>query len=539
MKKRSNLPKKETEQHIETFYSVEDLSARVEEYFLQQYQAKFANGDRETRQAIAEMLLSIAKDGFVYKSCLGVANSLLPQASEEEQAVLQKAIAVAADRNGEFEKGRDAHLRALALHRKTAGAVSSQVVADLNDLAWHFEREGDDVQATRCNEESLQVQKSLWGLDEGPDIATNYLLKGLIHKKRGEMDAAKAFLEKAQNLAMRVEGKPHRALHEIEWELGTLSFEKQDFHEAIFFFRRSLKMKIHYWGRKNQDLAPYLVASGIAYGGDRQPTKAKICLQQAVSLYFEEGLEADRLLFDALVLLGWNHRQAGQLKEAIASFQKLKKIWPAIDDIKPVEVARLYVDLGLALLTDGRLEEARKVVREGQRNVTRILARNPEYLQEEGSYIASLTTFVNRIGPELKKEETQLRKRLTAVSDTKTVIRDRDGELLAVLAGSPENAARTLISFSVHSFVIDGRDSQETSLSQGDLKKLTLRSARSQEQGGAKKTFTWSATECDLRVKSAGDCWMLEWKTIYEKTSPLRLQLDPKETALLKEALGI
>ncbi|MEI6308933.1 MAG: tetratricopeptide repeat protein, partial [bacterium] len=201
MKKQSNRLKKETEQPTEMINTLEELSARVEVYLIQQYQPKFMNGDRETRQAIVEMLLSIAQDGFAYKSCLGVANSLLPQASEEEQAVLQKAIGVAADRSGEFEKGQDAHLQALALHRKTAGAFSSQVVADLNDLAWHFERTGDDVQAMRYNEESLQVQKSLWGSDEGPDIAVNYLLKGLIHKKRGELDAAKAFLERAQNLA--------------------------------------------------------------------------------------------------------------------------------------------------------------------------------------------------------------------------------------------------------------------------------------------------------------------------------------------------
>ena len=145
--------------------------------------------------------------------------------------------------------------------------------------------------------------------------------------------------------------------------------------------------------------------------------------------------------------------------------------------------------------------------------------------------MAFLTAFVDRIGPALKKEESRLRKDLAAVGDTKTVIRDHDGELLVVLADSPGDEARSLLSFSIRSFVVEGRDSQETSLSQGDLQKLAQRSE--------KKAFIWSVTERDLRIKATGDCWMLEWKPIYAETSPLRLQLDPKETAHLKGALGV
>ena len=139
----------------------------------------------ELHAALGEVLTLLGD----YEGALLHLTSASAQAGPECQATLEHRLGLVHARRGDWDRA-DRHLAA-ALAFATGAAMRARILADRSAIA---ERSGDLVGAERLAREALELAE---GVGDPVGIARSLDLLGILARRRGDVDAARAHLERA------------------------------------------------------------------------------------------------------------------------------------------------------------------------------------------------------------------------------------------------------------------------------------------------------------------------------------------------------
>jgi serine/threonine-protein kinase len=191
--------------------------------------------------------------------------------------------------------------RALAIHRKNEGELSSLVAGTEDNLAMVLNQLGEQEAARRHNERALSIFERLHS-GPHPSIAMTLNSAGYLAARRGDGPAAVAYYERALAAYELAMGPDHPDVAHPLRNLGLQRAADGDPAAALALYERALALRLKAYGAEHRDVASSLLDVAAAQRAMGQLAEAESTLRRSLDTYRRTAGPEDAST--ALALLG-------------------------------------------------------------------------------------------------------------------------------------------------------------------------------------------------------------------------------------------
>jgi tetratricopeptide (TPR) repeat protein len=215
---------------------------------------------------------------------------------------------------GDYAAAEDRFRDALAMWRRL-GAEDDVVHLGLRNLASTLTQSGQHEKALKLHDEILDVQRRLFG-DRSVEVGKSLYSLGVLHRTRGELDAAEPLLRQALEIFAEELGSRHRRVASVLATLGRVLHTQGHHREARESFDEALSLRLELLGEDHghvantrKNLAALLLDQG-------ETAAAGALLEKALDVLREKMPTDDWTIADAESLWGSYLVALGRYAEA-------------------------------------------------------------------------------------------------------------------------------------------------------------------------------------------------------------------------------
>ena len=349
------------------------VSAEASDLLLQQGLIWSARGDYERALEL-------------FRECLRIRRQLTT-APDEGVAVALNYVSGALDALGEDERALELLREAYDLAEKTAGEEHLSTVSMRHNLAFRLHEAGDFDTAEKLYRQALELSERALGADH-PEIGNHLMMLGRVLVDRGEFESAAEYVERAAAIYGELESTNFNRIA-AELNLATVYRETGRLDEAEVIYRGGVSRLEELVGPEHlaSARARSLLALTLQARGELE--EAERILGQALAIQ-RDPAAAPNPFAETLVGLGSVLCDLDRSAEALPLLEEALEIRQRVQPEGNWQIAEARLELGAALLAEGRIAEAEDLLRSGYDGLSASLPANSRRLQRGERFLTEL-----------------------------------------------------------------------------------------------------------------------------------------------------
>mmetsp|Transcript_10220 Transcript_10220/g.15009 ORF Transcript_10220/g.15009 Transcript_10220/m.15009 type:complete len:840 (-) Transcript_10220:56-2575(-) len=237
--------------------------------------------------------------------------------------------------------------RALKVYRSALGDSHPQVINTVDEIASLYVAAGDYTKATAILEEVVKLKAGISGINT-IDVATTLLQLANAYKAAGDHHKELRALKKCYSVFTAVCGEDSDEAMSILEKIASTYKLLGDSEKAVTAYLTLLRTRKDKLGDSHPSIAQTYLQLGIALRLNQQPSKARKCMKQALSIYVAEGSEMNDVGMIAEVMheMALNSIATGDLQGGVKILKQELGIRKKIGKSDNHNIARTLYHLG-------------------------------------------------------------------------------------------------------------------------------------------------------------------------------------------------
>lgn len=185
---------------------------------------------------------------------------------------------------GNYDEAEKLISQRLKLDRELYGNNSSEVTADLNDLALLLNSKGQNKKAIELIQEALKIDIKLFG-ESDQSVAIRYNNLGIAYHALGDAAKAKSYYEKALEIDRTVFGEQHPDTATDYNNLGSAYSDLGEPAKSVSYYEKALEIDRSVFGEQHPNIAISYNNLGSAYRDLGDTAKAVSYYEKALEIF--------------------------------------------------------------------------------------------------------------------------------------------------------------------------------------------------------------------------------------------------------------
>ncbi len=322
----------------------------------------------------------------LFHECLRIRRQLAT-GPDYDVAIALNYVSGTLDHLGQDERGLELLREALDLTERTVGEEHPTAGAMRHNLALRSHTAGDFDTAEESYRRALEIHERKLGA-EHPETANTLMMLGRVLVDRGDFAGAGEFVERAAAINRELEPSNFNRIA-AELNLATVYREVGRLAEAEELYRSGVSRLEELVGVDHGVAARVRSLLAFTLHARGEPTAAEPILRRALEIQRDPATIPNHLA-ETLVGLGSLLCDLGRATEALPFLEEALEIRERVQPAGNWQIAEARLELGAALLAEGRVAEAEGLLRSGYDGLSGSSPANSRRLRRGERFLARL-----------------------------------------------------------------------------------------------------------------------------------------------------